>query len=248
LDNEYVSTELFHFVGQKTPLAHDANWKVLSSILKSGCISYPPHDVGWGETRYEVDFGARLDEGELIVPEMTCFCDIPVRSLGIHCEKYGCFGISLNRELLVKYGARPVTYFPMLPDDPGSIIYGKAMLADFQSVYHALRNYVTFAPEFAGISKERVLGETKATAEAVSAIGSVFAKDVLAFLKPFDATLAPDDRRNYYMEREWRRLGNMCFESSHVQHVLVARGYATRAKREFPMHRGKISEIDFQSS
>jgi hypothetical protein len=70
---------------------------------------------------------------------------------------------------------------------------------------------------------------------------SILEKDVLAFIKSFDADLPDDDPKNYYLEREWRKFGNFVFSPSTIQHVVVAPGFQERALRDAPNFADKIS-------
>jgi len=108
----YVSNELFHFVGRKQPTDDQTNYKILREILRKQCVSHYPHKNGWGSISYTVDLEKSLFSEELIVPTVTCYADIPEKSLDTHIKKYGKFGLSFSKELLINYGARPVMYIP----------------------------------------------------------------------------------------------------------------------------------------
>ena len=41
--NSYTSNELFHLVGHKKPDDDELNYQVLCKVLRSGCVSRPPH-------------------------------------------------------------------------------------------------------------------------------------------------------------------------------------------------------------
>ena len=73
----YMSDELYHFVVSTHPHDDEANFQTLTKIIHSSCITYDPNVTGWGETRLTVDWSKSLLEGELVVPQMTCYCDIP---------------------------------------------------------------------------------------------------------------------------------------------------------------------------
>src|SRR5258708_6962023 len=102
--NRYTSDELFHFVGRAHPNDHEANYETLLKVLRGGHISHPPHDPNWGKTRQEFNWDKGLITEELIVPTVTCYCDIPMECLKLHTSKYGQFGLSFDRELLIRYG------------------------------------------------------------------------------------------------------------------------------------------------
>lgn len=243
MDAPYVSDELFHFVGRDDPTADAHNWSILSKILRSKCVSHPPHRSDWGDTRYTLNFNKRLADGDFIVPCITCYCDVPFGSLGVHCAKYGRFGLALHRDVLIKYGARPVTYVPMHPNQRVSP-FGATLLDDIQQVFRYLHNHVSFDPVLANTPRERTICASPTTpAEAICATDSIFSKDIVAFIKPFDASLSPDDPNNYYMEREWRKFGNMCFNATDVSRVIVAAGFGERARQQFPEYKDIVFEV-----
>jgi hypothetical protein len=72
---------------------------------------------------------------------------------------------------------------------------------------------------------------------------SVFAKDFLAFIKPFDSHLTLDHPKNFYMEREWRKHGNLKFNPADVITVLVAKGYSSQLASDYSDYVGKVVEI-----
>ena len=59
-------------------------------------------------------------------------------------------------------------------------------------------------------------------------------QNFLAFIKPFDADLPDDHPESYYLEREWRKLGNLTFKPERVSRVVVARGFENRLKADAP--------------
>lgn len=93
-------------------------------------------------------------------------------------------------------------------------------------------------------TESRSLGVPPAASEAaISAMQSMVLKDFLAFIKPFNCELAHDDKFNYYMEREWRKYGNMKFKESELTKIIVAKGYKERLEKDYPIFRDRISEI-----
>ncbi len=104
----YISDELYHFVGRRFPNDHELNYTNLSRLLRLGWVAHPPFDAAWGDISIKYDYGRTLESEELVVPTVTCFCDIPFELLHVHIGKYGAFGVSFRREFLVSRGARPV--------------------------------------------------------------------------------------------------------------------------------------------
>ena len=68
--------------------------------------------------------------------------------------------------------------------------------------------------------------------------------NVLPFLKFFDGGLSDEDRKNYYLEREWRVLGSVSFEISDVCRVLIPEDYSSRFHRDFPAYSAQLSFTD----
>lgn len=103
---------------------------------------------------------------ELIVPTVTCFCDIPFEHLGTHLERYGLFGLSFDRNFLARHGARAVSYVPVHRDDRFSP-YGHTLLRDIEQVYRAFRVQV-FDRTNHSTTNSRSLGVEPAYAGRVS--------------------------------------------------------------------------------
>ena len=239
----YTSSELYHFVGQKNPDDHSSNCEILEEILKSTCVSHPPHDVDWGSVSYTVDPSKSLLDGELLVPEMTCYADIPFDSLGIHVEKYGRFGLSFDRDFLTRYGARPVMYFPKRLDDWQGAV-GATLLRDIEVVYHGFRDYVIEGVLAGNADHSRTLGKKPENRDdAIRVLLTNFEKEFLAFIKPFNSELDENHPENFYMEREWRKLGNIMFNLHDVRRIVVAEGYKARLERQYPDYADLICEV-----
>jgi hypothetical protein len=232
----YTSNELFHFVGSRSPCDDEANYQTLLKVLHSGCVSHSPHQPDRGIVAHHIDFTKRLIAGELIVSTITCYCDIPVEHLPLHMEKYGKFGLSFTREHLICHGARPVSYFPYGKSDAGNAFGGRLLLSDIEAVFRAFHHNV-LNHRVTGRYPSRAIGDPPATPEAtLLAIDSVLLQNFLAFIKPFDADLPDDHPENYYLEREWRKLGNLVFQPEDVSRVVVARGFESRLQADAPAY------------
>jgi hypothetical protein len=239
MKSTYTSHELYHFVGRRAPSDHQENYRILHDVLQNRCISHPPHQPDWGEVRVTIRWTGRVLDQDLVVPTVVCFCDIPRDHLAIHIGKYGHFGVSLERDVLIRYGARPVTYWPIHSEDWRGP-FGEPLLRDIEQIFKSFQAQVLDKIDLPEEQSRTMGSALPDSPSACSAVDSLLQKDVLAFIKPFDAELADDHPANYYLEREWRKYGNMMFEPAWVQSVLVAEGYVARIEREFPEYRGKI--------
>ncbi len=241
----YTSEILYHFVGRTNPSDHEQNYVILRKILAAGCISYPPHSDtdGVGEIGFILDLNKSLFTQDLIVPTVTCYCEIPYLHLGIHSTKYGLFGLGFEKRLLVHHGARPVFYMPYSGHDQiGTSIHGPNLILNVERAFRSFgqledqisegKSLITPSPNTPGVSAEQAIG----------GMFSMFAKDFLAFVKVFDCTLGDDHPENYYMEREWRKYQYLRFEAGQVGTIIVAPGFGDRARVEFPQYAKKIIE------
>lgn len=236
----FISDELFHFVGRGQPQDDERNYLVLKAVLSSGCISHPPHNNDWGATSFQINLSSSLMSEDLLVPTVTCYCDIPFEHLGIHLRKYGEFGVSLDKDLLIKYGARPVIYVPLRADDWQSAHGGRTWLRNVEAAYRGFRTHI-HDPIERPATRSRALGAApNSPAEACTALNSVLTQDFLAFIKPHDSALPDTDPNYYYSEREWRKFGNQRFEPQDVRRVVVAKGYVERLEGDLPHYRGKV--------
>lgn len=97
------STEIKYYSSANTLFKYTKKLKYLLEILDTLYIS--PRYL------YE-DFSFLRIYGlkEIAIP-MICFCDIPISKVGKHVEKFGGYGIGLDKNLLInKYRLQPLNY------------------------------------------------------------------------------------------------------------------------------------------
>jgi hypothetical protein len=272
----YISNELTHFVGRSLGSDKD-RYDLLCKIVREGVLMDPSH-VGQRNPIFRVagrpiagrtvtddliytsdpsvrhDIEAKLSDNSLLQFEVVCFCDIPLDNLGIHCSKYGCFGLAFSKAFLVEQGASPVMYIPK----PGSfaitlrevrLLSGDVLYEEPKSgsrakmideVYH-FHNFRLLYARFKALEDQFVGAKsTNEVDEAVQKLRtSLFYQTALeafifGYLKFFDPTLPPDHAHNYYMEREWRVAGKVRFRPADIQRVYVSAEFIGRARAEFP--------------
>jgi hypothetical protein len=107
VSQRYVSSELSHFVGRGQP--EEDQFKLLLQILKTGWLTYAPHDPRLPRTA-SLDLSRPISTDDVIKYQVICFCDIPDTDLAIHVGKYSKFGLALKKEFLIERGASPVSY------------------------------------------------------------------------------------------------------------------------------------------
>ncbi len=225
LRQRYISNELTHFVGRRLP-TEDKQFALLVKILKTGRLRAAGLEKEENEDVGALRFrpGRRFSENEMYEPSMVCFCDIPVADLGIHISKYSRFGLALSKHFLIGKGVAPVSYIPR-----GSRVHGRTRAMIMDALSHTLKRIAGTEDERAAIS-----GEWDKLLDTLE-------WHLFPFLKFFDETSAEADPDNFYMEREWRRLGNVHFQAADVSRVIVPESYATRLRRAIPKYVGQLT-------
>lgn len=228
--NHYTSDQLFHFVGRASPDDDAANFETLLLVLNSGNISHRPHLPNGGMISFTVSMEGHLATENLLVPTVTCYCDIPEQHLFIHMKKYGRFGISFSRAYLIREGARPVTYVPMSATGHDGI-HEQQMLEAWEATYRGMKKLTARSN---GVRSRGFKSEPNTNEELLNALRTLVEKDFLAFVKPFNSDLADDDANNYYMEREWRKYGYLAATPETISGIWMPEQYIETFCKRMP--------------
>ena len=240
MDSDYTSDYFYHFVGRSDPSAHEENFSRLCKILSDNEVRHPPFTPGGSTASLTIPKQVKIFSEELLFPTVTCFSDIPSTSLRIHTKKYGLFGLSISRAHLIEWRARPVLYWPFVLNDA---LFENESLKDVWNTYIYFRELVVEPRkhQFAGI---RTLGaRPDSEIDAIYAFDSSVQKQLLAYIKPFDASKPAHELESFYMEREWRRFGYLAFSPKDLGELVVAEGFKERLQEKFPEYGDIIREI-----
>lgn len=235
----YVSEVLYHLVGSSQPTHDRENFEVLRKVLRSGELWTNSVGGKRGLVMTKTDPDRPRTNGEFIEATVTCFCDIPRNLLGRHTSRYGRFGVGIDRTLAAGLGARPVIYLPEVPRDPFLIVNGLG-----ERILQCAKDLDQFFPGPEGVSySSRTMGAPAVdAADAADQAQTALVRDVLAFIKVFDVTLPEDHPENFYMEREWRKYGNMPLKET-LREVIAPAEYHTALLSEFPGLGGMLRSV-----
>lgn len=172
-----------------------------------------------------INYTAKFSENRMFVPEMVCFCDIPITEFHIHIQKYGPFGLSFSKDFIAKNGGSPVHY---LPQNAYRFPWKKERLASF---------FDKVGMNFYKFVNDKCSPPVDEKADYLNLLGF----HILGYIKFFDHNLPDDDPNNFYFEREWRVLGNVKFKLENVQRVLLSKDYAEKFRKDFPEYHGQLS-------
>ncbi len=237
--NQYVSNELFHFVGRHLS-TQDEQFDLLIRILENGTLRSSRQRIA----ENEIDRQEKVVSGELTRIAAICFCDIPRQSLQLHMGKYSQFGISFTKRYLASKGAKPVIYIPIKSSIPG----GKSNRGEY--IPRHFRNVLSSLIEVHK-SKEAInstLSSNQRIRDSVNAAAnewSFLAKEFYYFIKMYDEDLAEDHVKNYYMEREWRLVNSptrttLNFTLDDINAVIVPFNFSYRLPSEFESLRNRV--------
>jgi hypothetical protein len=232
----YMSDEFFHFVGRKAPDDHEGNYETLKKILKEREVrasTVPGIPRNASGVSVNLDIAKALESEDLVVANISCFCDIPFPRLGIHVRKYGQFGLSFDRNFLIILQARPVMY---VPTDVGGwgARSGRKLLKVIEVAFRGFRELCYDEDALPGEFSRGLTQAPRTRDEALEFIDDVFTRDFLAYLKPYRGSLADSDENYFYAEREWRRNGSVMFVPTDVRSVVVASDFIDRARADLP--------------
>jgi hypothetical protein len=244
----YVSDELTHFVGRALQPDEDAQYELLISILKTGRL-WPGgmEGVGVGIEGMWSQFGdTSLCDESMFMPNVVCFCDIPVQDLGLHMRKYSRFGLAFNKAWLIPRGVNPVFYLATGPgtvpgraDEP--VPRAEYFDKEVDAIYRALSDYQEEVEE-AKESGIRQRDERHELFRALHHSAHFFLQfHVFSFIKCFDASLAEDDPGNFYMEREWRVHGSVSFDVTDVSRVIMPVEFHDRFRAAIEGYAGEVT-------
>jgi hypothetical protein len=163
-----------------------------------------------------------------------------VDDLDLHMRKYSRFGIAFGKDFLLEKGAAPVIYVPGR---------GRPALLPFNSYGRGIvrSNNVAF-DEFWRRYQRLCAGMEAAQGDGDPALGRLFTDvrafldtNILSHLKFFDPYLYEDDKRNFYMEREWRVMRQVRFGLLDVARIVLPERFARRFRRDFPRYDGQVT-------
>jgi|ERR1035441_5054248 hypothetical protein len=247
----YVSPDLTHFVGKRFRTQAE-RYNLLKRILKTGVLKASPRlKPARPLTRAilkDTDLGISTNQG-CVLPAV-CFCDIPLCDLPLHMRKYSPFGLAFEKSFLASVGAVPVVYVPAR-GRPASLPYpgyGRQRVASqavcFDEVWRIvdrLDNRLDASPV-----QPRKSQEAQLLAEDTRRVIEFLYFHIFSNLKFFDHRLNDADRRNFYLEREWRVGQDVHFELDDVMRVIIPDRWHRQFRRDFDGYEGEVVFSDWQ--
>lgn len=257
---QYVSTELTHFVGGSLS-NEEEQYKLLVNILNTGWLTHPPHNNSEKDSGgLTLSSHSQASANEMYSPEVICFCDIPIDDLGIHMNKYSCVGLSFSKSFLTQKGANPVFYiakdsivkiWPNMdkPEELHNISRSKLfdyMINNYQEIVRDLGIYFYNlhykSPEVIG--SQQMQDKIKVFQNQLFELERFLDFHVFSFTKFFDSSKADEDPDNFYMEREWRMIGNLHFELKDVCRVFLPKAFSKRFHEDVPKYIGELKFVE----
>jgi hypothetical protein len=249
----YTSDELTHFVGARLA-SNDERYGRLMEILRTGKLRASDGSRTTDDTAMLLSVlgNKKVSDGAAIQGVAVSFCDIPLKSLGLHMSKYKSFGIAFPKPFLVARGANPVFY---VAND--ALLPGPRLVPTGSGTEELVHN-ISRAELVDRIHWEAMALSTRAHDLMFESgdedLRKLFLRflrlhvlqyeTTLAFVKCFDSVQPENSLENYYMEREWRVYGDVLFDVSDVRRIILPRPYQDSFRRDCPCYRGELYPID----
>jgi len=245
ISQRYVSRELTHFVG-KSLATDNERFALLVEILRAGLLKHGYYDQTESESVLRIVPSGKLSSGEMYSPGAVCFCDIPLADLSSHMTNYSRVGLALDKRVLIQRGASPVLYVA------NNSVVERAVSLDPEGAPKRSELFDDLGSSFYELSQEsfRIAARKDLPAEVIAfhrRAARIFNTILVEFfgrIKCFDDSLSDCDPKNFYMEREWRVMGNVAFDLAEVSRVIFPREFASRFRSELPAYIGQITFAD----
>jgi hypothetical protein len=233
-EDGYVSAYLTHFVGgSKRQQEQQEQFDLLCKIIGEGQLLPGGRPEG-APGNLEIRLNKALSGNEAFIPDMVCFCDIPLNAdiLRIHTQKYSGFGLAFDKAWLAQErGVSPVFYLAR-----GSCC------TDHRFPNGHPRRLTTRERFFdlAGHDWQKGYAAGGLPPDAHARADNMFLWYVLSYCKFFDETLPDQDEHNFYMEREWRTIGAVAFSQTDIRCVVLPQSHQQEFEAKFPALRERV--------
>jgi hypothetical protein len=249
----YTSDELTHFVGARLASDHE-RYERLLEILRTGKLRASDGSRTTDDTAMLLSVlgNKKVSDGTAIRGVAVCFCDIPLKSLGLHMSKYKSFGIAFLKPFLVARGANPVFYVANDARLPGPSVV--PTLSGTEELVHNMSRAelmdrihweaMALSTRAHDLMFESGDADLRSLLLRFVHLHSLLYETTLAFVQSFGSAQPEDSLENYYMEREWRVYGDVLFEVADVRRIILPRSYQKHFCRDCPCYRGELYPVD----
>lgn len=257
----YVSDDLTHFVGRS--LANeDQRFDLLLKILRAGELRTLRNPDGSQKPGVQTNLGIGwFSERKIHEVASVCFCDIPESDLSIHMKKYSRFGLAFRKSFLLQRGTSPVFYIAMdaITDYKPNVDWAARLIAagpvsrefflnSLVSAFYAKRMELFFLLvkqyQASATPEERLSTGVANLLTEIEMLMLGIDREFLSYCVPFQASLSEGHSDNFYMEREWRTIGDIQFNLSDVSRVILPQEWAARFRSAIPEYIAQVSFAD----
>lgn len=250
----YVSSELTHFVGRG--LDEEQQYQLFLKILNEGWVTHPPHKTNISGN-LSVNTSSKMSSNEMYSPEIVCFCDIPIADLGIHVGKYSPFALSFSKDFIVQQGGCPVFYLPkqarvhahhkeLSPEEKMRLFQEGGVDALYENIGKGqyfdrmTQEYSALMKMFRSMIMKNSQSQVPEEHRRLMELESFISFHIFSYIKFYDHSCEEDHDDNYYLEREWRVIGNVKFDLNDIETVFMPKRYSQRFRADFPSYESQV--------
>jgi len=227
----YIAKELTHLTKKYETLCDI----LADQMLIGGSDGKPDMELSRkGGIEFVSMYKEDISNNAMIKVNKVCFSDIPEGQMDIHKQKYGHFGISFDKDFIIRKGGIPVHYVPC----KAAI---NSMWANEGETRDSFFNRMT--RELYGFFNS-LIGEyfhDEEKRKKYQRLQEFVEIHIKPYYKFFDHTLPDADINNYYFEREWFVVGNVKFNMSDISNVLLPQECESKFRQEFPKYKGPVN-------
>ena len=204
--------------------------------------------------------GTTVGDRTLFRVSCVCFCDIPLPDLNIHITKYKGFGIGFKRQFLVEKGANPTFYvtndsiieeqrpsmrspdwFDLAPINITREVYLDSLVKMLALCCDKFTSILYSSRAGSALPGEQLSERFDHLIVTLVHLRRQLDKHVFSFIVPFHSAKDDTDPDNFYMEREWRTLGQLRFGLQDVTRIVIPENYSRRLRHDVPEFYGQLS-------
>ena len=112
--------------------------------------------------------------------------------------------------------------------------YFDRMTQEYHSLMEMFRSMIIKNPQSPGVPEEH---------KRLMELERFISFHIFSYIKFYDHLNADDHDDNYYLEREWRVIGNVKFDLMDIETVFIPKQYSKRFRTDYPLYNSQLTFV-----